>query len=810
MKKINFSTDVLPHASAVAVFLLVTILFFNPIFFGNKTISQGDITQFLWGSKELRDYRAATGEEGLWSNAMFSGMPAYMVNLEWSDGVVKIMKQVLSFFLPHPINNIFLAFVCYYILLLVFRVRPYLAIAAALAFGLTSYMIIGLSAGHNARIGSIAFMPLVIAGIHLAFSERRLLGFGVTAAGLALHLRENHLQITYYLILVVFAYGVVQLVHAIREKKIVGFVKTLGLLAGAALIAAGTFFGQMWAVSELSRYSTRGKTELITTSQNTIGSGLPKTYAFEYSSGVMETLTLLVPNLYGGSSSNYLVSNEKSETYKTLVQLGDQETANQLARYTSAYWGAQPLAAPYYGGAVVIFLFVLGLLTAEKKCIWWLVPVSLFAILLSWGSNFEVFNYFVFDYLPGYNKFRSVTFALIIVFFSMPLLGALGLESLVRDGLNAQTKRKLLMALASTGGLCLLLLLASGMFSFMTAQESQLPAWFLNALRDDRKELMRADLLRSLFFIVAIFAVLYFNVSKKVSSFVFYSVLIALIAFDFGLVDGRYFTSDNYQRKRDNTRFEPTSVNTEIAKDKSTYRVLNLANFYEANTAAFHRSVGGYHGVRLKRYQELVDSCVFTEQQRLFSDVQQGNLDFSKFGVLNMLNTKYLVYGQDIIPNPQANGPAWFAQELVAAANANEELEKTKTADTKRIAVVDVSKFHVSNSNFIVSDTDYIQLTGQKPYWLKYEAQSASGGLAVFSEIYYPKGWVATVDGVEAPILRANYVLRALEIPKGKHVIEFTFQPKPYLVGNKVTLAASWLLLLVVFGTLVWSLRERT
>jgi Bacterial membrane protein YfhO len=586
------------------------------------------------------------------------------------------------------------------------------------------------------------------------------------------------------------------------------FFKTLGLLSIAALLAAGTFFGPMWAVSELSKYSSRGKTELTSASANTTGTGLPKSYAFAYSNGILEPITMLVPNFYGGSSSNYLVSDPESKTYEALTKIGDQNTANQLAQYTSSYWGAQPLAAPYYGGAIVIFLFALGLLVAEKKYVWWLAPVSVFAVMLSWGSNFETFNYFLFDYLPGYNKFRSVTFGLIIVFFSLPLLGSLGLEKVLQDGATREVKKKLLIALGATGGLCLLFLLGSGMFSFMTSQESQLPAWFLSALRDDRRSLMRSDLIRSLAFIVSIFTLLYFNVPNR-TQLGFFSFLILMVSLDLGVVDNRYFTKDNYQRKRDNSRFEPTQADLDILKDKSVYRVLNLANFYEANTSSFHRSVGGYHGVRLKRYQELIDSCIFREQEQFIESARQGNFGFDQLGVLNMLNTKYLVYGQDVIPNPSPNGVAWFVKNVITVAGPNEELAKTSEIDTKTSAVVDGSKFKIQSSSFQVDSLSSVQLTEQKPYWLKYETNSATDGLVVFSEIFYPKGWIATIDGRETSILRVNYVLRGLEVPAGKHVIEFTFQPKPYLIGNKITMASSWLLLLVVLGALGWNLKSR-
>jgi hypothetical protein len=810
MKKISFS-DILPHGSAIVIFLIVTIFFFSPVFFDNKSVSQGDITQFLWGSRELRDFRAKTGEEGLWAGTMFSGVPAYLVNLRWSDAPVASIKKVISVFLPHPVENIFLAFLCYYILLLSFKVRPFLAIAGALAFGLTSYMIIGLSAGHNARIGAIAFMPLVMAGIHLTFNKKTILGFGVTAAGLSLHLRENHAQITYYLLLIVLTYGLVQLIYSIREKQIKDFLKTIGVLTVAAIIAAGTFFGPLWGVIEFSKYSTRGKSELVSTSENTKGSGVPKSYAFQYSNGIGEPITMLIPEFYGGSSFNAFVNDPNSKTYQALSNAGNQQLANQLAQYSSSYWGAQPLSAPYYAGAIIVFLFVLGVLIVERKYIWWLVPVSVLAVMLSWGSSFEAFNYFMFDYLPGYNKFRSVTFSMVMIFFAMPLLGMMALENLLQKGVDKKTKQQLLVAFGATGGLCLLFFLFAGMFSYAKDVESQLPGWFMNALHDDRQAMLRSDAIRSFAFIAGIFIMLFFNVPKKFPMG-FFAFLIFMTTIDLAVVDKRYFTKDQYQRARDNSKFEPTPVDQVILKDKSYYRVFNLAEFYEARTSNFHHSVGGYHGVRIKRFEELNDSCISRERDELVNDAQQGKIDFKKYGVLNMLNAKYLVYGTDannVIPNPEANGPAWFVNEVIVVNSPNEELNKIGTVNTRSVAVIDNSKFKTQKTNFETDSSSSIRITGNsRPNVLTYESQSNADGLAVFSEIYYPKGWKATIDGKEVPILRADYVLRALEIPAGKHTIEFKFEPKPYLIGNKITMASSWVLLLVVLGTLGWSLRK--
>lgn len=816
MQKIKWSA-IQPHAIAILVFLLVTVFFFSPVFFDNKAISQHDIQEYQGASKSLSDYREATGAEGLWASNMFSGMPAYLVSLRWSDGPVVWTKKSMSLFLPHPINTIFIAFLCYYILLLVFGVRPYLAIAGALAFGLSSYIIIGLSAGHNSRIGAIAFMPLVIAGIHVAFSGKRLLGFGLTSMALALHLRENHLQITYYTVLIVGMYGLVQLIHHYQTKQIKSFLKTIGALITAAVLAACTFFGQFWAITEYTNYSIRGKSELVKpASQGAVSdaNGLSKEYAFAYKYGVWESMALLIPDFYGGTSMKAFVQDQNSATYKAMTNSGDNETANQLANYTAAYWGPQgSTVGSYYAGAIVVFLFVIGILFAERKYVWWLVPIGTLGLMLSWGDSFSTFNYFMFDYFPGYNKFRSVSFALVMILFAMPLLGMMGVERLLTIGITEETKKKILIAFGATGGLCLVLIAFAGLGSFVKDGEGQLPVWFVKALSEDRRSLLRADAWRAFAFILPTFLLLYFNFEKKVSAWGFYVIIIFLVAIDLSVVDRRYFTKENFQRKRDNSFLANNAADERILKDKSYYRVYNLQGaMSEARTSYAHHSLGGYHGAKLRRYQDLYDSCLLKETQQLYKDAQQGSLDFAKYGVINMLNTKYVVYGPEaanVIPNPNANGVAWFVKEVVPVNSPTDELKKTETIDTKQTAVIDQSKFAPYLFEGIAYDSlGAIRLVEFKPSYLKYETESSTDGLAVFSEIYYPKGWHAFIDGKETTLLRANYVLRALKISHGKHVVEFKFEPKPYLIGNKVTLASSWVVLLVALGSVMISIRK--
>lgn len=797
MKKLNFTGDVLPHLLAVLVFLLVTVFFFNPLFFDNKSLNQPDIVEWEGSSKSLRDFRESAGEEGLWTPSMFSGMPAYLVNVEWSNGPVYAFKSILTLGLPHPVANIFAAFISYYILLLAFRINPYLAIGGAVAFGLSSYMIIGLAAGHNARIGAIAFMPLVMAGIHLVFSGKRWTGFGVTALGMALHLRENHAQITYYLLLIVIAYGIVALIEHIREKRIADFGKAIAILVPAVLIAAGSFFGPFWAVKEYSQYSMRGPSELAGESVD----GLSKTYAFEFSNAIDEPMTLLIPNYYGGASANFLVYDEQSEVRQALTQLGNQQSANQLAPYTGAYWGTQRLSAPSYAGAIICLLFAIGIAFADKRYVWWLVPASALSVMLSWGDNFSAFNYFLFDYLPAYNMFRSVTFTLIIIIFCMPLLGMLGLQNLLQRKADTATLKKLAWPAGILLGLCFVLGVSGGFGSFLRPAEAQLPAWFTSALRADRIDLFRSDAWRSFWFIAVFGGVVFARLKTWIGNTVFFAAVTILITLDLSFVDRRYLSGEQYQRKRQ-ASITPTAADQEILNDKSYYRVYNIQNpLTEARTSYFHHSIGGYHGAKLRRYQDLFDSCLYQQTQVLYEDLQAGQILPEHYGAMNMLNVKYFTYGPDqVFANPAPNGSAWFVKELVTANSPSEELAVLCDINTRDQAVVDVSKFDAPSVGY--DSTASVLLSEFRPNYIKYETRSGADGFVVFSEIYYPKGWSAWVDGKETEIFRVNYILRGLPIPAGTHTVEFRFKPKPYTIGNKITLASSWLLLVVVIASL--------
>ncbi|MEQ6120606.1 hypothetical protein [Reichenbachiella sp. MALMAid0571] len=812
MPSIDFKKQLIPHAIAALVFLAVAVLFFSPVILENKGLSQYDILQWEGAAKEIIDYREKTGEEALWTNSMFGGMPAYLISTVFSGDLVVYVQKALSLWLPSPVNLVFLCFVGFYIMMIAFRVRSWLAIPAALAFGLTGFVIIAIGAGHNIKIAAVAFMPLVIAGIHLAYTRNRLWGFILTSLGLALELRVNHLQITYYLLLIALIYGLSRLVIAIMEKEQVNFAKTTGILIVAALLAVGANIGRLWTVYEYGPYSIRGKSELTST-EDAKTSGLDKDYAFQYSNGIAEPIFLFIPNFFGGASQQDLGSNSNLE--KALQKNGmDRRQIKSQVENAPAYWGDQPLTAPYYGGAVVVFLFVLGLFVLDKKVKYWILGAFVLGIVLSWGSNFSSVNYFLFDYLPGYNKFRSVTFAIVIAVFAMILGGFLGLEKMINDGWSNQLQKKFLMAVGITGGFALLTVLLAGMGSFAGPIDQRLagfPDWYLPALRADRLSLLRMDALRSLFYVLASAAILWLYFKGKVKLNIALVVVGVLVFLDMFLVDKRFIDSDSFKRNPHKTNFTPNAADQQILKDKSlSYRVYNLLGaFNDARTSYFHQSIGGYHGAKMRRYQDLIEFGITSETSTLISGLQSGSPDFRQSNVINMLNTKYFVAGDQanaVIANPEANGNAWYVSEIRKVSGADEEMKVLNEINTKSTAVVDTTLFKTNKSKY--SAANIIQLIEQKPNYLKYETNCFEDGFAVFSEVYYPTGWIAKIDDMEVDILRVNYILRGLEVAKGNHLIEFEFKPDSYYIGNKIMLFFNVVILLVFVGGVYLSVKK--
>ena len=797
----------LPHILVVIGLLAVALAYMNPVLQG-KVLVQSDIVNFLGMSKEIKDFREATGEEPLWTNSMFGGMPAYQISTlyptNWS-------KKIIQFFIdaiPHPANLLFLMLAGGYFMFVMLGVNWRYALAGAIAFGLASYSIIIIEAGHNAKAHAMAYMAPVIGSILLTYKGRIWLGSALLALFLSLQIATNHLQITYYLLLTVLILGMVKLVDAVKQNQLPQFAKATGMMVIAALLAVGPNFGALWTTADYGEETMRGKSELTTKQDKS--SGLEKDYAMRWSYGVGETFTLLVPNFMGGSSMNSFLQDEESATYQAFVsnRPTTQEEAQQLQqlqRMTTSYWGAQPFTSgPVYLGAIICFLAFLAMFLVKTNDRWWLLGAFILSILLSWGENFAAFSDLFFNYFPGYNKFRAVSMTLVIAQLVLPVLAVSGLRRFFTSDNRAELKQPLMIATGVVGGICLLLALVPSIFlDFTTDQDANLIGtrfeWLLDALQEDRASMVKSDAMRSLVFVLLTAGLLFAYQANKLKPAIAGLIISGLVLVDMWSVDQRYLSEDDFVRKsKAKNVIQPTEADKQILADKDpNFRVINLAanTFNDSKTSYFHKSIGGYHGAKLQRYQELIDSCI-----------SQTNL-----AVLNMLNTKYFITPDQqgrpsVRRNPLALGNAWFVEEVKMVDNADEELAflNDDAFNPERVAVID-KRFEDELSGFTPSrdSSAIIYFDEYKPNYLKYETESSKDQLAVFSEIYFANGWNAYIDGELKPHWRANYVLRSMIIPSGEHTVEFKFEPKIYYTGEKISLAGSILLILFVIGGVV-------
>jgi hypothetical protein len=801
MKELRFKQFV-PHLAVVLIFLVVIITYFSPLLEG-KRLRQSDITHWKGMSKEITDFRAKTGEEALWTNSMFGGMPAYQISVEYKGNLIRYIDDIFKFGLPHPANLVFIYFIGFFILLMVMKVDPWLALAGALAFTFSSYLFIILEAGHNSKAHAIGYMAPVLAGILLTYRGKYLAGALLTALFLALELQANHLQITYYLALMVVLLGIFELITAIRTKQIPAFAKSTGLLFVAALLALSVNITNIWATWEYGKETIRGKSEL-TSNAEIRTSGLDKDYATQWSYGVGETFSLLIPNAKGGATGS-LGNNEKA--MEKVDNIYAQSVAGQ-----NQYWGDQPFTSgPVYIGAIMMFLFLLGMFILKGNLKWWVLSVTILSILLSWGKNFMPLTDFFLHYVPGYNKFRAVSMILVIAELAIPLLGILTLKEIVEKPEILRSKQKYFFtAFGLTGGLALILyLMPQVFFNFMStmevraiaeqrqsleaAQLNQFDALIYN-MELARVAIFKADAIRSFLFIAIAAALLWLYSRSKLNKWMIVAGMVVLVSADMIPVAHRYLNNDNFVKKSIvNNPYQPTNADLIIMKDVDpNFRVFNMtvSTFQDASTSYFHKSIGGYHGAKLRRYQELIDHHISKRNPQ----------------VLNMLNTKYIIgMGENRAPEVQINmdalGNAWFVNEAKMVSNADEEIDALTAFFPENTAVVD-KRFasDLEGITFKPDSTASIELTEYQPNKLTYAFESQVDQLTVFSEIYYDKGWNAYLDGKKVPHFRADYVLRAMVVPAGKHEIEFRFEPKVFAVGEKVSFASSLLLILMIVG----------
>ena len=824
---------ILPYIISVVVFYLATLSYFYPELIDDKSLGQTDVVQFEGMSKSSVDYKKRNdGKQALWNDAMFSGLPDYLIATGVPEKALQIIKKITHGFISNKTSAhiLFTHMFCFWILLLSFGVRPWLAMIGALAFAFSSYNIINIEAGHVTKSWAIAYSALVVAGVHLIFKNKLLLGFGIFAAGLSIQIGAPHYQITFYLIFVCLAYAISELIFAIRENRIPLFAKQSGVIILAIILAFGTAIARLWMTQEYTPYSIRGEQILSSTENPESGDqkkeGLDKEYAFSWSQGKMETFTLLIPYFYGGGSGEML--EEGSNVYETISRSFGKQQADRLTGVgpvVPLYHGDQPFTSgPLYIGAIVCFLFILAMLVLPNKLRWWILAGTIISMMFAWGKNLSFFNYFLFDYFPGFNKFRSVSMALSMTMMLMPLAGMLAIEKLMEEKLEEILKKKLLYALIATGGLALLIGVFGGMGSFNTPADTTFPQrlgindsnvanQFVKALQADRLSYLRKDAFRSGILIILAGSLLYVMLIGKLSKGVFLAVLGVLMVGDVWLVGKRYLYADQFKKNAVKQAHQKSAADDFILKDKDAhYRVFTVGNFdKEAQTSYYHKSIGGYFAAKLMRYKDLIERKLYPEQNTIISALRSGNLpNYNQLPALNMLNAKYIKYGDEanqVLKNPAALGNAWFAKELKSVTNGNEAIQALNGFNPAQTAIINASDFEVEQSTFEVDSSAQITLTSYDQREMVYKSQNKNDGLAVFSEIYYPEGWVATIDGEQAEILRVNYVLRALKVPAGDHEIKFSFNPTSYVTGTTISSISGYivgLVLLLSLGLTTW------
>jgi hypothetical protein len=794
------------HVVVLFLFIVASLAFFYPVLKG-KTIFQSDIVQYTGMAKAQNDFRASEGEEPYWTNSAFGGMPTYQLGANYPYNFIKEIDRQLRF-LPRPADYLFLYFIGMYILFLCFKVDYKLAFLGALAFGFSTYLIIILGVGHNAKAHAIAYFPIVVSGMVLVYRQKLFWGNVLFCVGLAFELMANHFQMTYYLMLLCVVIVIVNAVHAYQQKTLKPFLKASLSFLPAIILAVLLNITNLLATQEYADYSTRGDTGLTIESNGTekVKSGLDYDYITEYSYGILETFNLFIPRFMGGSSSESL--GKDSEVYGELIQIGASPAqALDFSKNLPTYWGDQTfIGAPAYIGASVIFLFVFALFLTKGKKKWWLVAGSILALLLSWGDNFSLLTKFFVDFIPFYDKFRAVSSIQVIIEFCLPILAILGLSKLVSDKITNQKKLKALKkSTIVLGGLSVLfLLLKSVLFDFSGSSDSvfleNYGAKFVRALKEDRKAMFNADTIRSLVFVLLIAGAIYLYLKEKLKKPLFLGLIGIFILVDLIGVNTRYVNEDDFVAASVMERpFQATQADLEIQKNKSHFRVYDLTSnpLNSARASYFHNSIGGYHAAKPGRIQELFDFYIYEGKQ----------------SILNMLNVKYFIFDNEGQPTPQENpdhlGNVWFVNELITVDNANEAILALDTINPNTTAIVENNQFDYSDKTYDVSFSDQIELTSYKENELIYTYDSENESLALFSELYYPEGWKINIDGKEATHFRANYVLRAMELPAGNHQVKFSFEPEVVSYGGKITLASFIILILIILGGLGYTIKRK-
>mgnify|MGYP000871189723 FL=1 len=816
----------LPDVVVVVVFALISFAyFFVPVTQG-KILYRHDASAGVGSAQELTEYQNRTGETTRWTNSIFGGMPTYQMSPSYqsTDGLSQVMNAY-HLWLPENVWFLFAYLLGFYILLRAFDFRQSLAALGSVMWAFSSYFLIIIAAGHLWKVMALAYLPPMIAGIVLAYRGRYLSGFIVTAIFTAFEVKANHVQMTYYYLFIILFMVIAYLVQAVRQKQLMGFLKATGVLAVAALIGVLINLSILYHTWQYQKESMRGKSELLKADgANQTSSGLDRDYITQWSYGIDETMTLLVPDAKGGAS----VPLSKSETAMAKADPQVQSMIPQIYDAFPQYFGTQPgTSGPVYVGAFVLFLFILGLFLVKGATKWALVAATVLSILLSWGHNFMGFTNFFLDYIPMYAKFRTVASILVIAEFTIPLLAALTLKRLVDEpDLLGKKMKYAYISLALTAGVAFLVALFPDMMGpFVSDQERQMlgsvqgmdantAGTILSNISTMRAAMVSADAWRSVVIILIGFALLFVYKMKKLRADYMVAALLVLCLVDMWQVDKRYLNDEMFVPKseRDMPQ-QPTAADTEINKDKSLdYRVLNFASntFNENETSYFHKSIGGYHPAKLRRYQEMIDAYIAPEMQKAMQAIAAtgGNMravdGVKTFPVLNMLNTKYFILplqGGQTAPllNPYAQGNGWFVDKLTFVDDANAEYAAVGKIDVRHEAVAD-KKFEAALGQAKANDsTAFVKLDKYEPNNLQYTVSSRNGGVVVFSEVYYP-GWKATIDGQPAEIGRVNYILRAVSVKPGKHTVVLDFHPTSISTTETIAYIAIVILLLAIAG----------
>jgi len=841
----------LPNIAAIVVFALVGIVYFFPALKG-MVLSQSDITQFLGAVNEMQLFRAKYHTEPLWTNSMFGGMPAYAISLQCPSNLIQYLFIVLLRWLPLPCGVFFLICIGFYILLRVLDVNPWVAIIGSLAYGFSSYFFIILAIGHNSKANAIAFMAPVLAGVILAFKGKRLQGAILTALALALELYSDHPQITYYLLMMVVIYGALEFFKALKDKLLPAYFKTVAFLGIAVLLAVGTDITNLWLTYDYGKVSTRGKSELTINGENKT-SGLTEEYATRWSYGIPETFSLLIPNYQGGGEP---ITKVAQHNWASAVQTVDSQYRENVANF-GPYWGDQPgTSGPVYVGAIMCFFAFLGLFLIKGPIKWFVFLSTLLSVVLSWGHNFQSLTDLFFQYVPGYSKFRSVSMILVIAELAIPLLAVLAIDKIFKSknfleekipvlfGKKEMSGRNIFFgSLIVVGGFTVLAYIMPGTFSsmekqnevndqieqFQNSSQKHLSAAEIQEVRNEIEQLMvyvkqartkvfTADAARSSIFIILSALLAWLYMKKIIDWKWFVSVMGIFILADMFPLDKRYLNDDNFKAKQPVAdKFQPTEADQQILKDPALdYRVINLSTDWvdDGITSYYHKSLGGYSGAKMKRFDELLSYQIERELKGVY-EAAQGQPAY--LSVINMLNTKYAILQTKEGPGvavqiPGTLGNAWFVDNYRKVDDADSEIVALGDFNPGTTAIVDkrFSDYLNINPHQPHDSTAVIKMTSYEPNDLNYTSHSQSERLAVFSEIYYKEGgWQAYIDGQPADHIRVNYVLRAMLIPAGNHTIEFKFHPSHYFIGEKISLASSLLLFAGCIGFLFMQFRKK-